>query len=74
MFEENRILNQMQNTYPYNKAAPAIPPPHCAVIYMAARNGEIALITAIPSVIEGLMWAPKKNGFSFIRNRYSRQW
>lgn len=37
-----------------------MPPPHCAVIYMAARNGEMARITAMPSVTEGFMCAPEK--------------
>ena len=62
------IFLESNATYPYNNAAPSIPPPHCAVIYMAARNGEIALITTMPIVIEGLIWAPVKQEIELISN------
>lgn len=60
-----KVINvKMQNslslwiTYPYSSAAPAIPPPQWPIMYMAARSGEMAPITAMPNVTAGFICAP----------------
>lgn len=45
-------------THPYSSAAPAIPPPQWPIMYMAARSGEMAPITAMPNVTAGFICAP----------------
>jgi hypothetical protein len=45
-------------TYPYSRAAPAIPPPHCAVTNMSALSGVTLRVTAMATVTAGFTWAP----------------
>lgn len=60
--EAEVLIMIKRNTYLYNNAAPAIPPPHWAVIYMAALIGEITLVTANAKLTAGFMFAPNQLG------------
>lgn len=61
-------------TYPYNSAAPAIPPPQWPIMYMAARSGEIAPITAMPNVTAGFICAPCCSWDMRKRERERKNW
>lgn len=52
-------------THPYSIAAPAIPPPHCAAMYRAARRKEIRRHKAKDSETAGFTWPPARQTFYY---------
>ncbi|KAJ8886141.1 hypothetical protein PR048_012350 [Dryococelus australis] len=46
------------STHPYSRAAPAIPPPHWATVYMKALTRDTFLVISIATVTAGLTCAP----------------
>lgn len=49
------VYEDSRETYPYNKAAPAIAPPLCAATNNIPRNGVIFRLTIIDTLIAGFI-------------------
>lgn len=52
------IIRLNKRTYPYKNAAPAIPPPHWAMMNITVRRNEIFFVTPIATVTAGFTCAP----------------